>query len=387
MNHQDWIDEILKAAQADGLERHLRAFPHAGGKWVVDGQSLLNFASNDYLGLATHPHVVERSRQALLSLGAGAAASRLMSGTLNIHEELESRLAVFKGYPAALAFGSGYLTNLGVFTALRPGRVFADRLSHASLIDGVQLSQARLHRFQHNDVAHLERLLVKHGGERNVIAVESVYSMDGDIAPLRDIAKLARAHGAILMVDEAHATGILGEQGRGLVSALDLQDTVDVSMGTMSKALGGYGGFMASSVAIRNLCVNRARALMYTTAMPPAVVGGALGALDVLASEPDLGATLMDRSRRFRTALEALGFDTLNSETQIVPVVIGENQAALNVARDLSKEGILVVPIRPPSVPAGQARLRFSVTLSHSDADCDYTVDVMKRVGEAHRLI
>ncbi len=387
INHEHWIDEIINAARVDGLERHLRAFPNVGGQIEIDGRSLLNFSSNDYLGLATHAHVVERSKEALLSHGAGSAASRLVSGTLNVHEELEQRLADFKGYPVALAFGCGYLTNLGTITALAPQHVFADRLSHASLMDGIALSRAKIHRFRHNDLAHLERLLLKHTEGRGLIVAESVYSMDGDIAPLRGMAELASRHDVTLMIDEAHSTGVLGEQGRGLVSELGIQDQVDISMGTMSKAFGGYGGFIACSERIRNLCVNRGRSFIYTTAMPPSVVGGALGALDVLMAEPNLGATLLQRAAHFREALQGLGFDTLQSETQIVPVVVGENQATLNMARDLAYEGILVAGIRPPTVPAGMARLRFSVTLSHSDADCDRTVDALARVGRKQGLI
>jgi 8-amino-7-oxononanoate synthase len=387
MNHEQWIEEILGAARVQGLERHLRAFPNVGGHVEVDGRSLLNFASNDYLGLATHPHVVAASQKALLSHGAGAAASRLVSGTLSLHEDLEARLAEFKGYPSALTFGSGYMTNLGVLTALAPDHVFADRLAHASLIDGVVLSRARLHRFRHNDLEHLERLLSKYPSERGVIVVESVYSMDGDIAPLVELAELAQRFGVTFMVDEAHSTGIIGEQGRGLVSQLDLEDKVHVSMGTMSKALGGYGGFIACSARIRNLCVNRARAFIYTTAMPPSVAGAALGALDVLRDEPELGTTLLKRCARFREALRALGFDTMQTETQIVPVVVGANEAALDMARAMAAEGILVAAIRPPTVPAGMARLRFSVTLTHSNEDLDHTVDVLANVGRKHGLI
>lgn len=387
MNHEQWIEEILGAARVQGLERHLRAFPNVGGRVEVDGRSLLNFASNDYLGLATHPHVVEASQKALLSHGAGAAASRLVSGTLSLHEDLETRLAEFKGYPSALTFGSGYMTNLGVLSALAPDHVFADRLAHASLIDGIVLSRARLHRFRHNDVEHLERLLSKYPSERSVIVVESVYSMDGDIAPLVELAELAQRFGLTLMVDEAHSTGIMGEQGRGLVSQLGLEDKVHVSMGTMSKALGGYGGFIACSARIRNLCVNRARAFIYTTAMPPSVAGAALGALDVLRDEPELGTTLLKRCARFREALRALGFDTMQTETQIVPVVVGGNEAALDMARAMAAEGILVAAIRPPTVPAGMARLRFSVTLTHSNEDLDRTVDVLANVGRKHGLI
>ncbi len=379
--HEDWIDQIIAAARIKGLDRHLRAFPNVGGKIEVDGRTLLNFASNDYLGLATHPRVVEQAHTALKQYGAGAAASRLVSGTLNVHEELEARLAAFKNYPAALVFGSGFLANLGVITVLAGTRIFADRLVHASIVDGISLARSKLHRFRHNDAGHLDELLTRHPGERALVLVESVYSMDGDLAPLEEIGRVANRHGAMLVVDEAHATGIFGDHGRGLIDATGTEPYVNVAMGTMSKALGGYGGFIACSERVRSLCVNRARSLIYTTALPPSVAGAALGALDVLESEGALGATLLARASRFRRRLNEAGFNTLQSESQIVPVVVGGNEDALAFASALSERGVLVAAIRPPTVPSGMARLRFSITLGHSDEDCERAAEAVITCG------
>jgi len=296
---EDWIQPILDEARFQGLERSAKVYPEAGGKIKVDGQELLNFSSNDYLDLAHHPHVKECSLQALEKYGTGSTASRLVTGTLPIHEELEARLAKEKGYPAALVFGSGYMANAGTIPVLagRDDIIFADKLVHASMIDACKLSGAKLVRFAHNDFQALEKRLEDFPtiGDRRLIITESVFSMDGDIAPLKEIAELAEKHGAMLMIDEAHASGTFGPHGAGLIRELGLENSVTVSMGTMSKAFGGYGGFVACSSTLRKLLVNSARAFIYTTAPPPAVIGAALGTMDVLDASPNRA-----RARLFR---------------------------------------------------------------------------------------
>jgi 8-amino-7-oxononanoate synthase len=362
VNRETWIDGELAARRRQHLLREARV--QAGGA--------LNFSSNDYLHLAHHPDVIAAAERALREVGAGAGASRLVSGTLALHAELEARLATLKGYPAGLVFGSGYLTNLGVLPALvgRGDAIFADRLAHASLLDAALLSRAALHRFRHNDAGHLEELLKSHAGAgRKLVVTESVFSMDGDVAPLPDIAAIAERHGALLLVDEAHATGVFGPGGSGLIRAHKLESAVHVSMGTLSKALGGYGGFVACSEKVRTLLVNRARAFIFTTAPPPAVLGAALGALDVLEKNPGMGAELLRRAALFRQQLQTAGLDTLQSASQIMPVFVGDNARALALADRLREQGLLVVAIRPPTVPEGTARLRLSVTLAHSEAD------------------
>lgn len=365
----DWIQPILAETRLQGLERTAQAYAETGGVVMVDGRKMVNFASNDYLDLARHPHVIDRAREALEQHGTGATASRLVTGTLPIHEELENRLAKEKGCAAALVFGSGYMANAGTIPVLagRDDLIVADKLVHASMIDACKLSGAKLVRFAHNDPAALEQRLAQYAAHvgRKLVITESVFSMDGDLAPLREIAALAERHGAMLMVDEAHATGVFGPNGAGLVRELGLEESVTVSMGTMSKAMAGYGGYVACSENLRALLVNSSRAFIYTTAPPPAVVGAALGALDVLDASPNLGNVLQANAAHFRSLLHAAGLDTLQSQSQIIPVVIGANDKAVALARTLREKGLIVPAIRPPTVPAGTARLRISITLAH----------------------
>ena len=372
----DWIQTNLEDARRQDLERTARCYPEAGGKIKVDGKEMLNFSSNDYLDLGHHPHVMERSREALERYGTGATASRLVCGTLPIHEELEARLAGEKRTPAALLFGSGYMANAGTIPVLagRGDTILADRLVHASIIDACRLSGAKLVRFAHNDVSALEARLEKHkdGIERKLIITESVFSMDGDIAPLNEIAGLAEKHHAMLMVDEAHASGTFGPNGAGLVCEYGLEERTTVSMGTLSKALAGYGGFVACSENLRRLLVQSARAFIYTTAPPPAVVGAAPGALDVLDATPNLGRTLQANADYFRSLLHEAGLDTLKSRSQIIPVMIGDNGKTMRVAERLREKGVIAAAIRPPTVPAGTARLRLSVTLAHLVDDIEH---------------
>ena len=372
---EDWIQPILDDKNRQGLERSARVYPDVGGKITIDGKEILNFSSNDYLDLSHHRHVMDRAREALDRYGVGSTASRLVTGTLPIHEELEARLAKEKGYPAALVFGSGYMANAGIIPVLagRDDLIFADKLVHASMIDACRLSGAKLVRFAHNDVQSLEQRLIQHSdsGSRKLVITESVFSMDGDLAPLTEIAALAEKHGAMLMVDEAHASGTFGPNGAGLVREHGLEKSVTVSMGTLSKALAGYGGFVACSENLRKLLVNSARAFIYTTAPPPAVIGGALGALDVLEASPNLGNVLQANADYFRSMLHDAGLDTLQSRSQIIPIVIGDNEKAVAASLRLREEGIIAAAIRPPTVPAGSARLRISITLAHHVADLE----------------
>ncbi|MBN2162898.1 MAG: 8-amino-7-oxononanoate synthase [Pontiellaceae bacterium] len=372
---EQWIQPILDEAAKNGLERTAGVYPDTGGKIVIDGKTVLNFSSNDYLDLSHHRHVMDRSREALDQYGIGSTASRLVTGTLPIHEELEARLAAEKGYPAALIFGTGYMANAGTIPALagRDDLIFADKLVHASMIDACKLSGAKLVRFTHNDASALEQRLEQYAGAagRKLIITESVFSMDGDIAPLQEIAALAEQHDAMLMVDEAHSTGTFGPNGAGLIREYGIEKSVTVSMGTISKALAGFGGFIACSENIRRLLVNSSRAFIYTTAPPPAVIGAALGAMDVLEASPNLGNILQANSNYFRTMLHDAGLDTMQSESQIIPIVIGDNETALAISQRLRKEGIIAAAIRPPTVPAGSARLRLSITLAHHVDDLE----------------
>lgn len=385
---EKWIGESLADLGKIHQRRTLATFSRAGGKIDADGQTLLNFASNDYLDLLNHPRLKAAAAEAARTFGAGSGASRLVSGSLEIHERLEAEMARHKGYPAALLFGSGYMTNTGVVPALcgRNDVVLADRLAHASLIDAVRLSGAKLIRFRHNDAADLaHRLETAPGKGRRLVITESVFSMDGDLAPLPDMALVAEQHGAMLLVDEAHATGIWGTAGRGLVAEHHLQEQVNVSMSTFSKALGSYGGIATCSIQMRDWLINTARSFIYTTAPPPASCGAALAALELLAAEPNLGTALLERANSFRSHLHERGFDTGPSKSQIVPVIVGDNEATMSLATRLRENNIMVAAIRPPTVPAGTSRLRFSITLAHREEDLLHAANILSKCAAPTR--
>jgi 8-amino-7-oxononanoate synthase len=349
------------------------------------GHRLINLSSNNYLGLAGHPEI-EAAMAEAAHRGAGATASRLVVGTDPETIALEEELAAWKGSEAALLFGSGYLANLGVLTALlgRGDAVFSDRLNHASIIDGCRLSGAAIHRYRHCDVEHLASLLEQADeGPRKLIVTESVFSMDGDVAPLAEIADLAERHGAALVVDEAHAAGVFGPRGEGLARELGLGERVDLTIGTLGKAFGVYGAYVAGARVWIDWLVNASRPFVFTTALPPAVIGGVRAALRLVAEAGEARAMLLARADRFRSQLAAAGLDTGASTTQIVPVVIGANERALAFSRELEERGVFGVSIRPPTVPEGTARVRFSLTALHTDDHLERALAAVEAAAEA----
>jgi 8-amino-7-oxononanoate synthase len=379
---ETWVLKELDALGAAGLRRALTS--RAGTGAGLPGAGVVNVSSNDYLGLARHPAVVAAAREACQEAGAGA--SRLVAGTLDCHVRLEQALATFKGYPAALVFGSGYMTNVGVVAALvgRNDQVFMDRLAHASLVDAAVLSRARVRRFLHNDADDLRRQLAAAPAQgRRLVLTESVFSMDGDVAPLAALAAAAGEWGAMLLVDEAHATGVFGPGGAGLIRQAGVEAAVTISMGTLSKALGGYGGFVACSAPMREWLVNRARSFMYSTALPPAMAGAALGALEVLRQNPDMGETLLARAASFRRELADRGFDTGASRSQIIPLMVGDNERAMRLHGRLLEQGVLAIAIRPPTVPRGTARLRLSLRLDHDAATLGAVLEILQAAARA----
>jgi 8-amino-7-oxononanoate synthase len=383
-----WIHTELAALRTQHLERHLQVLDQSGGIFSAQGRRWINLASNDYLDLAHHPRLKTAAAEAAHTWGTGATASRLITGTLPPHITLEQQIARHKGYEAALVFGSGYMTNAGVIQALvnRHDHVFADRLVHASMIDAVRLSGARLHRFAHNDSTALHQLLERYPAPKRLVLTESVYSMDGDLAPLPELARVVARHACMWMVDEAHATGIFGPNGAGRVRAENLNDTVTLCMGTLSKALGGYGGYVACSSAMRQFLINRARALIYTTAPPPPVMAAATAAFTLLAEEPGLGPRLLENADTFRAALQTSGLPVAHSAAQIVPIHVGDNEKVVRIAARLKANGILVGAIRPPTVPVGTARLRCSLTLAHEAADIQYATRQIREAFVAEGL-
>jgi len=364
------IEEFLRRRREEGLLRELRPISaRRDGRVRIAGREYLDLSSNDYLGLSGHPRLAEAAKQAMDAFGTSATASRLMSGDLDIHHLLEERVAAFKSKESALVFNSGYQANIGIISALltRDDAVFSDRLNHASILDGIHLSGARLFRFTHNDPGHLETLLKKERRKFRgaLIATETLFSMDGDRAPLPELVELKERHDCHMLVDEAHATGVFGANGSGIVEEEGLAGRIELVMGTFSKALGSFGAYLATSRQIVDFLVNRCRSFIYSTALPPAVVACNLAGLDVVAAEPWRREALRERSGRFREALREKGFRVIGA-SQIVPVVLGGNEATVSFAKALQEKGYWVVPVRPPTVPQGQARLRFSLTARHS---------------------
>jgi 8-amino-7-oxononanoate synthase len=383
MNWDDVFDDELAHIRAAGLWRELRRIEGAVDTWVtVDGIRALLLCSNNYLGLANHPTLAEAAARTAHAYGVGAGASRLISGSLAIHRDLEARLARFKHTEAALLFPTGYHANIGAITTLvrRGDAVFSDRLNHASIIDGCRLSGATVHIYPHADPGALDAMLARHPARRQLIVTDSVFSMDGDHAPLREIAAIAAVHGAMLMVDEAHATGVDGPGGAGLVTALGLGDAVTVQMGTLGKALGCAGAFVAGSRTLVELLVNRARSLIYTTALPPPVVAAVDAALDVVAREPERRTRLAAVAAELRARLGALGFEIPAGEGPIIPVIAGSSERALAWSRALLERGVFVQAIRPPTVPDGTARLRVTVMATHTDEDMAHAVEAFARL-------
>ncbi len=370
------LQRELDIIAARGLRRDFRVIGGAQGpRLEVAGRECICACSNNYLGLASHPAVQSAAREAIARYGWGGGASRLISGTMRLHAELEDALAGFKKAEAAIVFPAGYMANVGAISALagREDTVIVDRLDHASIIDGCRLSGARMRVYPHGDTDRLETILKASGGSRRrLIVTDGIFSMDGDLAPLREIERLARRYGAWLMVDDAHAAGVLGAGGRGVAELLGVEEGVDISMGTLSKALGGSGGYVAGPRALIDLLRNRARSLIYTTAPPPAVCAAGIAALEIVRNVPELRGALLRKTDRLRRGLNALGFDTMRSRHHIIPLVIGEADAAVAFSGQLFRRDILAPAIRPPTVPRGTSRLRLTLMATHADADIDY---------------
>lgn len=363
-----WAQESLSALERQHLRRSLEPLESPQGPQVrVGGRWFLNFSSNDYLGLANDPQVIEAGRAALLVHGFGAGASRLVVGDSQAHVSLERALARFHGDEAALLFNSGYAANVGVLSALfGPGDViFSDALNHASLIDGCRLSRAQTVVFPHREVEALEALVKLHPGRRRAVVTDTVFSMDGDRAPLRALQAICQRHGLALIVDEAHGTGVLGAGGRGLGELEGVK--VDLHVGTLSKALGGFGAYVCGSAALREVLINQARPLVFSTALPPAVCAAAECALALLAG-PERRASLQARITQLSAGLQGLGYPA-RPDSAVFSVMGGEPQVAMAASARLAEQGLLVKAIRPPTVPVGTSRLRISVSAAHSEAD------------------
>lgn len=370
-----FAEAIARRKEQNRLRRLRPVRPAGRGRLQRDGCELIDFASNDYLGLAHHPLLSERACKWTSKLGTSARASRLVTGTLEAHIAVERKIAAFKGSEAALLFASGWQANAALIPALLAlapdAAIFADRLIHASIHQGIAASGTRQHRFRHNDLDHLEQLLGTHGrqAEARFIITESVFSMDGDRADCARLVQIARAHDAFLIVDEAHATGVLGPNGAGLSAALD--DKPDLVMGTFSKAMGSFGAYVTGSQAMCDYLVNACSGFVYSTALPPPVLGAIDAALDLVPGMDAERMELAGLADRLRSGLHALGFETGASDTHIVPLLVGEEAAALDLARHLEENGMLVVAIRPPTVARGTSRLRIALSCARTGDDID----------------
>ncbi len=380
----DFAAADLARRRAAGLMRQLRPVDGPQDTWItVGGRRALSLCSNNYLGLANHPVLCDAAARAARDYGVGAGASRLISGSMRLHHELEEQLAVLKRTEAALLFNSGYHANVGTIAALvgKQDAVFSDALNHASIIDGCRLSGAEIFVYPHRDTDALAALVAASVARRRLIVTDSIFSMDGDVAPLRVICEIAERHGAMVMVDEAHATGVLGAHGGGVAEAEGLQERVTVQMGTLGKALGTFGAFVAARRPVIDLLINTARSFVYTTALPPPIVAATLAALRIVADEPERRLQLAENAARLRDGLEQLGFDLGAASTHILPVLIGAADRTVRTADRLLAEGVFVLGIRPPTVPQGTARLRVTVMSTHTAQDLSFAVQAFERIS------
>ena len=364
------IGEFLRQRAKEGLLRTLKPVScRHEGKIYLNKKEYIDFSSNDYLGLSGHPKLIAEAKSAIDKFGTAACASRLMSGDLEIHHLLEEEVRRFKNKEAALVFNSGYQANIGIISSLygRSDCIFSDRLNHASIVDGILLSGAHFFRFQHNNIEHLEGLVEKERNKFNkaLIVTETIFSMDGDRPPLKDLVRLKEKYNCEILVDEAHATGIFGENGSGIVEQEGLDEEIDFIMGTFSKALGGFGGYLAASRKIIEYLINTSRSFIYSTALPAAVIACNLASIQLIKEEPYRRVKLLESAQYFRDALKTKGF-RVRGDSQIIPLIIADNTRTVEFAKRLQEKGYWVLPIRTPTVPLGEERLRFSLSFYHN---------------------
>lgn len=380
------FEQELAQLAHQNLLRRLRVTSEPDGSSVMlDGQRVILLCSNDYLGLARHLALEHAACKAMKQYGFGSGASRLVSGNSPLHQELEERLALFKGTEAALLFNTGYAANTGTIPAVASTGdvILSDSLNHAGIIDGCRMSKAQVHVYRHQDMDHVEDLLKKSAqARRKLIVTDGVFSMDGDIAPLPELVRLAERYGAMLMVDDAHATGVLGKEGKGTVEHFNLEGRVHIQMGTLGKALGSFGAYVAGSRSLIDYLINSARSFIFSTALPPAVCAASMAALTIVEQEPERRNALWKVRNRLAEGLTSIGIDTNGSETPIIPIMIGAAERSVAVSSLLLTAGIFATAIRPPTVPEGTSRIRTTVTALHTEADIDAVVTAFTRLKQ-----
>jgi glycine C-acetyltransferase len=381
-----YLSDELESLKEQGLYRRLRVLDGAqAARTSVDQRSVVNLSSNNYLGLTTHPKLRERAERALHEFGVGSGSVRTIAGTMAIHMELERALATFKRTEAAVVFQSGFTANAGTVSSIltREDVIVSDELNHASIIDGARLSRATIKVFPHKDVDAARRILRDLPREpRKLLITDGVFSMDGDVGALPDLCDVADEFGCIMMVDDAHASGVFGRNGRGTVDHFDLHGRVDVQVGTLSKAIGSLGGYVAGSRPLIEFLYHRARPFLFSTSHPPDVAAACLAALEVLETEPQLIERLWENARFFKTGLQALGFDTGTSESPITPVIVGEAAQAMQLSDRLFREGVFAQGIGFPTVPRGKARVRTIVSATHTGEELQFALDCFRKVGQ-----
>jgi glycine C-acetyltransferase len=391
MASMEWVDSELDDLRNRGLFRRLRDLETAQGpRSVFDGREVINLSSNNYLGLTTHPRLVEAAENATRTLGVGSGAVRSMAGTMSVHLELEEKLARFKHTEAALVFQSGFTCNSGIIPVLAEegDAILSDELNHASIIDGIRLTKAARKIWRHADMDALESALREtQSARRRLVVTDGVFSMDGDVARLPEIVDLAEQYGAMVYVDDAHASGVFGKNGRGTVDHFNLNGRVHVQVGTLSKAIGVLGGYVASTQSFRDLLIHKGRPFLFSTSHPPAVAAACIAAIDVLLEEPELIDALWENTRYFKQRLEQLGLDTGASESPITPVITGDGKKAMQLSDRLFEEGVFAQGIGYPTVPDNRSRVRTIVTATHSRADLDTALAAFERVGRELELI
>lgn len=380
----DFILDELRELKALNLLREYKTIEGAQGPYVyINGKSYLSFCSNDYLGLANHPKIKQAAIDSIHQYGWGAGASRLVSGTMTLHQELEKKIAEFKGTEAALLFPTGYMANLGALCAFvsKGDIVVGDKLNHASIIDGCRLSGATFRIYPHKDVSQLESLLQRSSGyRRKLVVTDSVFSMDGDTAPLTEIAGIAKKYDAILMVDDAHATGVFGKQGKGLIEHYSLEGKIDIVMGSFSKAIGSVGGFIAGSKPLIDFLKNKARPFIYTTALPPAVCAASLTGLTLIQEDASLINRLWKNIACLKSQLSKF-MNTITIGSPIVPIILGSAEETLSASQKLYHYGIQIPAIRPPTVPPDTSRLRISIMATHNEYDIKRLTETLQLIG------
>jgi len=379
-----YISDELKTIKKSGLYRELNSVEGSQGTHLeIKGKTYLSFCSNNYLGLANNPLVIKAVKDAVGKYGWGAGASRLVSGNMRLHEVLEGEISKFKGKEASIVFPTGYMANIGTISSLvsKGDLVICDKLNHASIIDGCRLSGAGFRVYPHCDMKKLENILKKATKySRKLIVTDTVFSMDGDIAPLPDIVRIAHKYNAMVMADEAHGTGVFGENGRGVVEHFNLSKKVSIVMGTLSKAVGSLGGYVSGDADLINFLRNKARPFMYTTALPPAVCAASIAGIKLIRKNPSLRKSLWNNVRYLKKELDLLNFNLIPSESPIIPILIGDAKKAVDMSKLLYKKGILIPAIRPPTVPTRSSRLRMTVMSTHTRKDLERLLEVLSDV-------